>query len=651
MRIAINAFPARSDGGGARYVFAGLLDALLKIDQQNHYVIFTHYEALRLIYGVLHAHVGPRGDVGPDPRVKIVEIAEAGQIYQHSGEFDLYFAPMNNLQPRIYDRPTVAILHDIQEQYFPEYFAKAELMGRYEDYPEICHAATVLIAISNAVKQSFVEKFGVDPRKIEVIHNAPQAGLVNRPPEDKGLWDRPPLPPQFFFYPANTYKHKNHELLLDALAAMRQRDGDCPNAVFVGFQLPGGFPLSAEIKRRRLDDRCCCFTEMSVDEMRYLYCHALATVMPTMFEGFGIPSVESLACGCPLICSDLPVLREIVGDNACYFPPNDREALIAQLRRIASDPSLRQTLGDRGRAILAAYNWESSAAKLLQIFDSAHARFRWGPGGQKPATLPRIGVLIRLIHGGSRIIETIKSLLVCGYPNLRIRVIGRHRETANGLMELFNQSLVEYVADDAPADVGLRTLLKFADESGAEIVGEALEGHAFKSSAMDSLLWGFTTAPDKSIYLGEAMEWQADHFLRIARMRLTGDGLWKMEGFLFPEILFINVSSFSNWRQDADSLASDPIEWRWDLLRTARTEQQLFLLRRTLADCDLNSVGVLARYHAVRAGMYRFYSVEHDRRVKIGALRRVQPVVKSLASILPQRWQDRGTRVWYSLIR
>src|ERR1700684_2640714 len=153
MRIGVNAFPLRADGGGSRYVFAGLLSALLKLDGTHHYLIFAHLEALRIVYQVLKAHGETLGGTGPDPRVKVIHIADEGQIYGHRYDFDLLFGPLNNLNPRLYDRPSVAILHDIQEQYFPEYFSKSDLVARQEVYPEICRSATTVVAISQFCKQ------------------------------------------------------------------------------------------------------------------------------------------------------------------------------------------------------------------------------------------------------------------------------------------------------------------------------------------------------------------------------------------------------------------------------------------------------------------------------------------------------------------
>src|SRR6185437_13864483 len=240
---------------------------------------------------------------------------------------------------------------------------------RREVYPEICHSATILVAISEFCKRSFIEKFDVDPRKIEVVHNAPQPELIDGEPAE-GVWTKEALPENYFFYPANCYKHKNHQLLLDAIEQMRAQRDVLP-VVFSGFELPGGYPLRKEIAARGLEEICRVYTDLPADEMRYLYRHAQAVVLPTTFEGFCMPAIEAMACGVPVVCSELPVLREILGDNALYFDPQNVEQLVSQIRRIQNEPTLQEKMIAAGPGIAANYNWDNSAKRILEIFREA----------------------------------------------------------------------------------------------------------------------------------------------------------------------------------------------------------------------------------------------------------------------------------------
>lgn len=637
MRIGVNAVPLRTTGGGARYVFTGLLDALLQIDHSNEYLIFCHPVAIGLVREVIERH--------PSPNVKIIEASDETEVCPHRESFDLYFAPLNNLRPRLNDRPSVAILHDIQEQYFPEYFSKSDLLGRQEDYPEICRSSTRVVAISEFCKRSFIDKFGIDPARIAVIHNGPQHELVDR--EDEGRWVREELPAGFFFYPANCYRHKNHRLLLEAVARLHQDGGSAPHAVFSGHELPGGFPLRKEIARLGLSGLCHVFSDLSADEMRYLYRRAAALVMPTMFEGFGMPAVEAMACSCPVICSDIAALREVAGDAALYVPPGDTGALCAAMRTIRQDESQRQKMIQRGRELAGRFCWRRSAEKYLELFEEAKRAFDDAP------VRPRIGLVIRLTRGGRRLRETLDSIRASAADGaiaaMRAVVRGDEIEPAAAAMLEERGIQLQHLPDDAPFDYA--PLRKLAEEQALDLVGEILEGHRLTASAARSLAWGWSALGRKAVYLGEVYDRHSPQRLDVGRLRLTGDGLWKLEGFLYPEMMFICPSELAGWSEGNDLVAKSGGDWRWELLREARTHDRLALLRRNLAECEQESISLASRRHALQHGMSAYYYCTDDKRAKVRLLRRFEPLARALCRLLPLNIQHMGTRLWYRLAR
>lgn len=655
MRIGVNAFPLRAEGGGSRYVFTGLLSALFKFDSDDHYIIFAHLQGLRLVYEALKSHGDTLGGTGPDPRVKVVRISDEGQIYGHRFDFDLLFGPLNNLQPRLYDRPTVAILHDIQDQYFPEYFDAGERIGRNEDYRDICRAATTVVTVSEFCKQTFVEKFGADPAHIEVVPNAPQHELVESHGEER--WTGEPLAAGYLLYPANCYLHKNHATLLDAIEKLNA-DGLVLPVVFSGFEMRGGYPLRAEISRRKLTGQCRVFTDLPPFELRYLYRHARAVVMPTKFEGFGMPAIEAAACGVPVVCSDIPALREILGDSALYFDPDRVDDVAVKIRRIVEDASLRERLIKDGQRVAARFTWENSARRMLEIFRETRERFIWA--GHKPNAIkrPRIGILIRLIHGGTQITRTVESLLCTGYPELIIRcepdapldaATTQFLISAGVEVVETNATRISDIAADAGDGYG--ALETFANDRWLDIVGEISEGNRVKMSGLDSAAWGYFECPDKAVQLAEAMEWTGDAFVGIARLRLTGSGFWKMEGRLYPEMLFINCTAMRAWAQGRDTAMQAQAGWRWSLIHKARLDGKLFHSPRTLVDADRRSAdpfthGGAAPFTADIAQQSHYVSTRRSR-----AFNRVAPAVKVLARALPLKWQHAGTRTWYRFAR
>jgi glycosyltransferase involved in cell wall biosynthesis len=102
-------------------------------------------------------------------------------------------------------------------------------------------------------------------------------------------------------------------------------------------------------------------------ELGELYSGALAAVFPSLYEGFHLPALDAASLGCPVIASDIPVHREVLGDAALYCPPHDRDALVAQVRRLASDVGLRQRLASLGIAQARRFDWTQSARTLADV--------------------------------------------------------------------------------------------------------------------------------------------------------------------------------------------------------------------------------------------------------------------------------------------
>jgi len=651
MRIGVNAVPLRVSGGGARYVFTELMAHLLALDRRNEYIIFAHSLGLPVVWQLdaVHAHLNlGRSDA---PRVRVVEVGCEDELFRHRDKFDLFFGPLNNLQPRLYDRPSVAILHDIQEQFFPQYFRESDLRARREIYPEICRAATILVTISEFCKQTIVDKFAIAPDKIEVVYNAPQAALVAR--EDDGAWHHEPLPEHYFFYPANCYPHKNHALLLDALAGLRAADAAAPGAVFTGFELPNGFPLRREIARRGLERCCRVYDEVGVAELRYLFRHATALVMPTQFEGFGLPAAEALACGCPVVCSDLPPLREIAGDRALYFPPNNVDALLAALGRIIADAPLRERLRSSGRQRVQRFSWPESARRMLELFDAAAQRFldradaRPVESATSTRPAPRIGVLIDGRRERSATPAAVKSVCAAGYERAVARVLLAPHSGHDAVTEYLDAVQVPWAETELAAGDAAE-LLAFARDEHLDVLYELTPGAALLPTALHSLAWGWRHLPDKPMLLGEVWERERGEIVRTSRLRLLGDGLWKLEGFVYPEMLAINVAALERWPAGLQLVQAAGADWRWELVRRAHQAGQLGLLQRTLAECDPARVTYTARCRALRAGVGGTYAGNgelHGGRW----LQRFKPILRPASRVLPEGWREKGKRIWRHL--
>ena len=261
------------------------------------------------------------------------------------GELAAIHFPLTIMLPRV-DRPPAAVsLLDIQHLFFPEFFSRAELLYRRFAYGWSLRKARVVIAISRHVKDTLVERMGIEPDRIEVIH----LGLdhdVFRP------GDEPREP--FLLYPANPWPHKNHDRLFEAFKRLR-RDRPELRLVLTGTGLerlvtPPGVTVKGRVPR---------------EELASLYRRASALVFPSLYEGFGQPPLEAMASGCPVACSPAGALPEVCGTAARYFDPMSPDEIAEAVSTVLADP---EPLVRRGLERAAKFTWDECARSHDRVY-------------------------------------------------------------------------------------------------------------------------------------------------------------------------------------------------------------------------------------------------------------------------------------------
>jgi hypothetical protein len=180
---------------------------------------------------------------------------------------------------------------------------------------------------------------------------------------------------------------------------------------------------------------------------------------------------------------------------------------------------------------------------------------------------------------------------------------------------------------------------------------EILAGNRLRPSALDSVAGSWRGAPSCAVHLGEAATWNGPDYAGVAHLQLTGDGLWKLRGLLYPEMVVIAPAALARWRAGAELVRRGGRDWRWDLICAARRDGQLTLTRRTLADCDPRSLGRWARWRAWRSGMFRYYRDSDGLVARVRMLRHFEQSARRASQFLPMPLQHMGTRVWYRLAR
>jgi glycosyltransferase involved in cell wall biosynthesis len=269
----------------------------------------------------------------------------------------------------------VVILPDIQEVFFPEFFTSRALYARDRHFIASTHMADRVITISEFTRQTIVRHHGVSPEKIAVAHlcadpifYAPAAGV----PALARL-----LPKDFIVFPANFWKHKNHDALLQALVLLERERGLAIDLVLTGHAVPNGYPVEAKARQYGIAARVHYLGYLSTAELAVLYRQARMLVFPSRFEGFGLPLVEAMASGCPIAAANATSIPEVVGRAALLFDPASPREIADAIERVWRDAALRHDLAAAGRREAERFSPARVAAVHVDTFAKATQAYSW----------------------------------------------------------------------------------------------------------------------------------------------------------------------------------------------------------------------------------------------------------------------------------
>lgn len=259
---------------------------------------------------------------------------------------------------------TVFTVHDLSLDRHPQWHPRERVMFHARHARAACAGVDRFIAVSGFTRREMAEVWGLEPARISVTLLAHDPTRFAPPSEEavRGLRERLGLPERYFLAVGSGDPRKNVDLALEALG-LAGLDEPLAMAGWRGWDASG-----------RTGARVLPLGYVDDEDLFALYGGALALVYPSLYEGFGLPVVEAMACGCPVVASAEASLPEACGGAALVLPDvRDSSALAGHLSALASDPALRAALRERGLARAARLSWARTAEATLDAFRAALA--------------------------------------------------------------------------------------------------------------------------------------------------------------------------------------------------------------------------------------------------------------------------------------
>jgi glycosyltransferase involved in cell wall biosynthesis len=365
VRIAIDARKLHDFGIGT-YI-RNLVTQLARIDGDTEYVLLCREHDCAIA-----AELGPNFHAVAEKALPY-SVSEQVRVPMRlrREQVDLFHAPHYVLPPLIQCRSVVTI-HDCIHLMFPQYlpgriahaYARASIWAATRRSDRI-------VTVSETSKNDILRCFpDVPADKIVVIYNAIDDRFGIEPGEEQvaRVRERYQLDDQYVLYVGNIKPHKNLERLIAAFARLRREGFDHLKLLIIGDEISKHPSLRRAVHRDKLHKHVRFLGFVPFETLSVLYRLAGVFVFPSLYEGFGLPPVEAMACGTPVVTSNVSSLPEVVGDAALLVDPYDPDSIAEGMCRVLTDDALRATLRARGLRQARQYSWEQSVRRVHDIY-------------------------------------------------------------------------------------------------------------------------------------------------------------------------------------------------------------------------------------------------------------------------------------------
>lgn len=371
MRVTIDGRMLGESGIG-RYI-QNIIAGLAAIDKETDYTVLSMAgDDKRLVEEVRQDNVKYQRLKSPIPIYSLKEQIRLPGIIKKTSPEVVHYPSFNLPVFMRQDCPAVVTIHDLIYYLFPDACPGrfGHLYARFM-FRRVVKTATRIITVSDYTKGDIIRHMGVRPEDITVIYHGIDA--VYSPVKDKarleGVRDRHGIKGDYIFYAGTHQPRKNLVRLVKAFAGIKNKD--CRTLVLSGKIEKRYCAVYDEVRRLGIEDRVRFIGVVSEQDLPALYSMARVFVFPSLYEGFGFPVLEAMACGSPVITSGVSSLPEVAGGAAVIIDPEDVGAITEAMDRVLASKDLSADLREKGLKRSRSFTWKEAAEKTLGVYRSA----------------------------------------------------------------------------------------------------------------------------------------------------------------------------------------------------------------------------------------------------------------------------------------
>ncbi len=367
LRVALDAHMVGEQETGNETYLVNLIRGLAEVDTATSYLLYSPHPAALRACGPLPANFAIRR-VWPSPAPLRIPVGLPARTVRDQADV----LHVTYIAPPVIPAAVVATVHDISFALFPEAFSPRDRWILSTLVPRTLRRAEAVITVSEHSRREIVRQYSTPEDKITVVYQPVSPAF--RPIEPSAV---DAVSARFGFARAyilavgNLQPRKNLSRLLHAYAMLRQQGAYTGQLVLVGKSKWQGSHLVDLVRRLGLQREVVFTGYVAEDELAALYNGADVFVYPSLYEGFGLPPLEAMACGCPVVASDSSSLPEVIGDAGMTVDPLSTSALAAAIERLLCDDALRQALVGRGLARAEQFSAASFAAATQAVYERA----------------------------------------------------------------------------------------------------------------------------------------------------------------------------------------------------------------------------------------------------------------------------------------